>query len=382
MFSVTTEDYQRLAQKRLPGFLYDYIDGGCNDEVTMAANLADFRRYCLKQRVMCDVSNVDTATQFFGQQVGMPLALAPVGMAGLMARRGEVQGALAAKAAGIPFTASTVGICSLKEIQEATQSPFWFQLYMLRDRDVVSKLIDRAHQAGCNTLVLTVDLAVSGMRHRDQRHGIGVTGLRSSLVRIPQILARPRWIADVGIAGGPHTFGNIMEFINNAKNLNDVKSFVDSQFDPTVTWQDIAWVRSLWSGKLLIKGVLEADDARCAADVGADGVVVSNHGGRQLDGVASSISKLPGVVSAVGDDIQVFMDGGIRSGIDVVKAVALGAQGVMIGRPWVWALAAKKEAGLRDLLSVFKKEIEVAMALMGVNSIQELHTGLIERPDS
>ncbi len=373
--SVTAEDYRLLAEKRLPTFLYDYIAGGANDEMTMAANIADFRKLCLKQQVMRDVSDVDISTVLSGKACRMPLALAPVGMAGMMARRGEVQAARGAEKAGVPFTCSTVGICSVEEIKAATNSPFWFQLYMLRNRDVVLSILERAKAAGCETLVFTVDLAVPGMRHRDRRNAMGAGGLAI----LSQIVARPRWAVDVGLRGQPHSLGNLTEVATDTSSLNGYKNFVEEQFDATVSWKDIAWLRSVWSGKLIIKGVLQEDDAREAMDAGADGVVVSNHGGRQLDSVASSISKLPAVVSAVGDQMEVYMDGGVRSGIDVVKAIALGARGVLIGRPWIWTVAAKKEAGLIDLLNTFQQEISVAMALMGVNKIDQLHGGMIER---
>jgi L-lactate dehydrogenase (cytochrome) len=375
---VTALDYRRLAEKRLPRFLFDYIEGGANEEDTLAANVADFRRFNLKQRVMCDVGNIDTSTILSGQPASMPLALAPIGFAGMMARRGEVLGARGASAAGIPFTTSTLGICPLEEVQAAVDAPFWFQLYMLRDRDLVASLLERAQAAGCETLMFTVDLAVAGLRHRDTRNGVMGGGLAGRLAKAWQMATRPRWIVDVGLKGGPHDFGNLREVVSDSNSLNDFKAFIDSQFDPTVTWKDIAWLRSLWKGKILIKGVMAEEDARAAADVGADGVIVSNHGGRQLDGVASSIVKLPEVVAAVGDRVEVYMDGGVRSGIDVVKAVALGAKGVLIGRPWVWAMAGRGQQGLTDLLGVFQQEIAVAMALMGVKRIADITPGMIE----
>ena len=376
---VTALDYRRLAEKRLPRFLFDYIEGGANEEDSMAANVADFRRFSLKQRVMCDVGNIDTSTTLSGQPASMPLALAPIGIAGMMARRGEVLGARGAQAAGIPFTTSTVGICPLEEVRAAIDVPFWFQLYMLRDRDLVASLLERAQAAGCETLMFTVDLAVAGLRHRDTRNGMMGNSLAGSLAKAWQVATRPRWIFDVGLKGKPHNFGNLREVVSDSNDLNEYKAFVDSQFDPTVTWKDIAWLRSLWKGKILIKGVMTAEDARAAADVGADGVIVSNHGGRQLDGVASSIVKLPEVVAAVGDRVEVYMDGGVRSGIDVIKAVALGANGVLIGRPWVWAMAGRGQQGLTDLLGVFQQEIAVAMALMGVKRIADINPGLIEQ---
>jgi L-lactate dehydrogenase (cytochrome) len=328
---------------------------------------------------MRDVGNIDTGTVMCGSPSSMPLALAPVGMAGLMARRGEALGARAAQKAGIPFTASTVGICSLDEIKAATGEPCWFQLYMLRDRDIVGKLLARAAATGCDTLVFTVDLAVTGMRHRDWRNGMTTEGLRSRIAKFRQLIVRPGWLYDVGIMGKPHDFGNLSDIRDAPVDLVALKSFIAAQFDPTVTWKDIAWLRGIWKGNLLIKGVLNAEDARAAVDAGADAVIVSNHGGRQLDCVSSGIEKLPEVVHAVGEQVEVLMDGGVRNGIDVIKAVALGAGGVLIGRPWVWAAAGAGEKGLTELLDVFKQEIQVAMALMGVNRLDELTPDLLEK---
>ncbi|MBT8047633.1 MAG: L-lactate dehydrogenase [Xanthomonadales bacterium] len=375
---VTVPDYRLLAKKRLPRFLFDYVDGGANEEVTMAANMADFSRYRLKQRVMRDVGQVDTEAPLCGSRRSMPLVLAPVGMAGLMARRGEVQGARAAKRAGVPFTASTVGICPVEEIKEAIGEPCWFQLYMLRDRGIVERILERAARTGCETLIFTVDLAVTGMRHRDWRNGMLDDGSGARFAKLRQLIARPGWLWDVGLQGKPHDFGNLSEVSSEPVDLVRLKNFIASQFDPTVTWKDIAWLRERWKGRLLIKGVLSAEDAQAAVDTGADGVIVSNHGGRQLDCVASGVEKLPEVVRAVGAQAEVLMDGGVRNGIDVVKAVALGAKGVLIGRPWVWAVAGAGEEGLTRLLGVFQEEIRVAMALMGVNKIDELTPDLLE----
>ncbi len=376
---VTPADYRRLAERRLPRFLFDYIDGGANDELTMAANLADFASMKLRQRVMRDVSGVDTSTVLAGRKVAMPVALAPVGMAGMFSRRGEVTGVRAADQAGIPFTLSTLGVCTMQELQAASPSPFWFQLYMMRDRAVVQRLLGRARDAGCDTLLFTVDLAVTGLRHRDVRNGmIGRPTMKVRLSKLRQLLARPGWIRDVGVLGKPHTIGNLSEVVPDPTDLNAYKAWIDEQFDPSVTWKDIEWLRRIWDGKLLIKGVLEAGDARGAVDVGADGVVVSNHGGRQLDGVASSIAKLPGVVAAVGDRVEVLLDGGVRSGVDVLKAVALGARGVLIGRPWVWAAAGAGQQGLIDLLETVHNELRTAMALAGVSRIADVGPALID----
>jgi len=372
---VTADDYQLLAHKRLPRFLMDYIDGGAGQEESMTANEEDFLQIALRQRVMRDVSAVDTGGELCGRRVSMPLALAPVGMAGMMARRGEVLAARAAATAGVPFTLSTVGICPVEEVSAAVAEPCWFQLYMLRDRGIVQALLQRAAASGCDTLLFTVDLAVTGMRHRDAQNGM-LGG--APLAKAMQLLSRPRWLFDVGIKGKPHSFGHLTDLVADPNDLGAYKAFVDAQFDPSVTWTDIEWLRARWGGRLIIKGIMSAEDAEAAAASGADGVVVSNHGGRQLDGVASAISKLPEVAEAVGEHLDVLMDGGVRCGADVVKAVALGADGVLIGRPWVWALAARGEQGLCDYLSVLQQEIAATMALMGVNRVSELGSDLLE----
>ncbi|MEC8429066.1 MAG: L-lactate dehydrogenase, partial [Pseudomonadota bacterium] len=356
---ITYADYRRLAEKQLPGFMFDYIDGGCNQEQTMRANERDFQNVHLKQQVMRNVSDVSTESSMLGQKVAMPIALAPVGMAGMMARRGEVQAAKVAEQIDLPFTVSTVGVCSVEEVRRQVQSNFWFQLYMLRDRSLVEAILERAREAGCNTLVFTVDLAVAGMRHRDYQNGMLAPGVKAQLAKLFQIMTRPQWAFNVGLKGKPHCLGNLEGVAPVSTDFNTIKPFIDSQFDPAVTWADIAWLRSIWAGKLIIKGVLEADDAKRAIDAGADAVVVSNHGGRQLDGVASSISKLPAVVAAVSDQAEVLVDGGIRNGIDVLKALALGARGVMIGRPWVMALAAGGELALQHYLETVQQEMEV-----------------------
>jgi L-lactate dehydrogenase (cytochrome) len=375
---VTALDYRRLAEKRLPRFLFDYIDGGANDEATLAANLADFQRIRLRQRVLRDVSAIDTSTTLAGEPVSMPLALAPMGMAGLMARRGEALAARAAQAAGVPFTLSTVGTCSLGEVRASVTRPFWFQLYMLRDRRAVKAVLEGAAAAGCTTLIFTVDLPVSGLRHRDTRNGMLAQGAWGRLAKAWQLAARPGWMIDVGLRGKPHHFGVLKDLVDVPSDLQAFKSWVDGQFDPSVTWKDLEWLRSAWKGQLLLKGILEPEDARSALAVGADGLIVSNHGGRQLDGAASSIAKLPAIVEAVGASAEIYLDGGVRSGLDVFRALALGARGVLIGRPWAWALAGAGEAGLRDLLATFRRELEVAMMLTGVNRIEDIGPGLLD----
>ncbi|WP_201569083.1 L-lactate dehydrogenase [Psychrobacter sp. JCM 18900] len=377
--AVTTNDYKKQAKQRLPNFLFDYIEGGANAEQTLQANTADFKRYTLRQRVMRDVSAVDTSTTLFGESLSMPLALAPVGMAGLFARRGEVQAARAAEKNGIPFTLSTVAICSSEEVRSATNQPFWFQLYMLRDRALVLDMLNRAAASGCKTLVFTVDLALPGMRLRDYRNGMLGGSTKGKMSYLTQLFMRPGWLLDIGILGKPHSLGNLKHKVESASDLDRYKAFVESQFDPSATWKDIAWLRNNWSGNIIIKGIMDADDAKAAVDAGADGIVVSNHGGRQLDGVSSTIDKLPSIANSVGQHTRVLLDGGIHNGVDVVKAIALGADSVLIGRSWVYAMAAQGEAGVNKLLALYQQEIAATMGLMGVSRIEELNSDVIER---
>lgn len=377
---VTPDDYQRLARRRLPGFLADYVDGGAGAESTLAANTADWARLKLRQRVLVDVSGIDTGATLLGESCAMPVALAPIGLAGMMARRGETQAARVARAAGVPYTLSTVGICSYDEVIAAAGAPCWFQLYMLRDRALVQTLLERVWASGCRTLMFTVDLPLAGMRHRDTRHGLGYPGLRSKLARISQLLARPGWILDVGLRGKPHAFGNLGEHVPAARDLDTFRAWIDSQFDPGVTWRDIEWLRGLWRGKLVLKGLLDVADAQTAVAVGVDGIVVSNHGGRQLDGAASTAAKLPAIAQAVGAHTEVLVDGGLRSGMDVYRALALGARGVLIGRPWVWALAGGDGAGLASMLEIWRRELANTMALTGVTRIGDIGARQLEAP--
>ncbi len=368
---VATDDYRRIAERKLPRFLFDYVDGGAFAETTLHRNVADFADIAPRQRVMRDVSEINTAGRMADTPCAMPVALAPVGMGGMLARRAEVQAKRAADAAGVPFTLSTVSICSLEEIAAVSDRRFWFQLYMLRDRDIVREILARAWDVGVRTLVFTVDLAVVGERYRDVRNGIagGATAwgrLRSGPL---SYLSHPGWLVDVGLRGKPHTFGNLTSYVPAATNPTEYRDWVGSQFDASVTWADIEWLRGIWQGKLVIKGVLSAQDAASAVGAGADAVIVSNHGGRQLDGVASSISVLPEISEAVCGQAEVLMDGGVRSGLDVFRARALGADGVMIGRPWAYAVAARGQAGVAALLAAYARELQVAMALSGVTGL-------------
>jgi L-lactate dehydrogenase (cytochrome) len=377
----STEDYRRLAEQRLPHALFDYIDGGAYDEATLKANVADLRALKLKQRVMRDVSTIDTKTELFGESWTMPVALGPIGLGGMMARRAELQAVRAANAFGVPFCLSTVAICSLEEVAKVAKRPFWFQLYMMRDRGHVTELLDRAKAVGCKTLIFTVDLAVVGARYRDVRNGMaGGVGMRGRFrAGALDYALHPRWALDVGVRGKPHTFGNLVRYVPKATVPSEFKAWVDAQFDASVTWKDIAWLRSVWPGNLIIKGVLSAEDAVAAADAGADAVVVSNHGGRQLDGVSSTIAMLPRVVDAVGARAPVLMDSGVRSGLDVLRAMACGARATLIGRPWIWSVAARGEAGLLSLLYTFRGEMRVGMALTGAASLAEVNGDVLDK---
>lgn len=376
-----TQDYRAIAERRLPRVLFDYIDGGAYEERTLDRNISDFQSIEMKQRVMRDVSNIRTDVDVLGHNWRMPVALAPIGMGGMMARRAEVQAKRATDNFGIPFCLSTVGICSLEEVAAVSDIPFWFQLYMLRDRGAVENLLQRAKAVGVTTLVFTVDLAVVGARYRDVRNGLSGGGGTWGRLRggILSYLMHPKWLVDVGIKGKPHIFGNLSEYVSKATSPEDFKQWVESQFDASVTWKDIEWLRQVWDGKLIIKGVLNPDDAADAARAGADAVIVSNHGGRQLDGVASGIAMLPQVVEAVKGDVDILMDGGIRSGQDVVKALALGAKATLIGRPWIYAAAARGQAGIEALLDSMKKGMDVSMALTAAPTIDDLSPEILIR---
>ncbi len=363
-------DYREAARHRLPRFLFDYVDGGAYGEVTLRRNVADLAEVALRQRVLRDVSAIDLSTELFGQPMAMPVALAPIGLAGMNARRGEVQAVRAAQRAGIPFCLSTVSVCPLAEVTAAASRPIWFQLYIIRDRAFMRDLLAQAREAGCSALVFTVDLPVPGARYRDYRSGLaGAPGLAGKLRRAAQAAARPRWAYDVGLHGRPHSLGNIAPVLSGKTGLEDFFAWMGRSFDPGVTWADLDFIRSEWRGPLIVKGVLDAPDAVCAADAGADGIVVSNHGGRQLDGVPSTARALPAIADAVGDRLTVLADGGIRSGLDVVRMLALGARGVLLGRAWAYALAAGGEAGVAHMLDIVAAEMRTAMALTGVTRV-------------
>jgi L-lactate dehydrogenase (cytochrome) len=362
-------DYRALARRRLPPFLFEYIDGGSYAEVTLRRNIVDLEGVALRQRVLREVADIDLSVTLFGQRIAMPVVLAPIGLAGLNARRGEVQAARAAAAAEIPFCLSTLSVCPLEEVAHASSRPLWLQLYMIRDRGFMVTLLAEAARLGCSALVFTVDMPVPGSRYRDYRSGLaGAAGLRGTLRRGGQALLRPRWAWDVGLFGRPHVLGNVAPVLGPKSGLEDFFAWMRGNFDPTVSWADIEWVRRHWQGPLILKGVLDADDAVAAVRAGVDGIVVSNHGGRQLDGVPSSVVALPRIVQAVGDRLTVLADGGVRSGLDVVRMLALGAKGVLIGRAWAFALAGRGERGVRHVLDLLGAEMRVAMALTGVTT--------------
>ena len=375
----SVSDYRELAMRRLPRLMFDYVDGGAFDEATLRANRDDLSKLTLKQKVLRDVSALDTSTTLFGQRLELPLILAPVGFAGMMARRAEAQAARAAEKAGVPYTLSTVGICPIEEVRRATTKPFWFQLYMMRDRGVVKEILARAAAANCGALVFTVDLPVLGTRYRDIRNGMagGLSPL-STLRLAVNFASHPRWIYDVGLRGRPLTFGNLAGVVKDGNSLGALLRWTTTALDPSVTWKDLEWVRGLWKGPLILKGVLDADDAKDAVATGADGLIVSNHGGRQLDAARSSISVLPKIVEAVGSKTIVLMDGGIRSGQDVTRALALGAKACMIGRAWVYGVAAKGEAGVTAVLETMKRELRTSMALIGKAKIADIDSSVMQ----
>jgi L-lactate dehydrogenase (cytochrome) len=362
----TFEDYRRAAQRRLPRLLFDYVDGGSYAERTLNANVDDFGQVELRQRVMRDVSKLETGVTLFGQKLAMPVALAPIGMGGLLRKRGEMQAARAAKAAGLPFCLSTLSICGLQEVSSV--APPWFQLYVLKDRGYMRELLARAKSVGVPVLVFTVDLPVPGARYRDVRSGL-FGGGSGGIGRLMDGAMHPGWVMDVWFGGRPHDFANAAPAVGKGASFTDFWVWVRKNFDPTLTWDDLGWIREAWGGPIVIKGVLDAEDAKRACELGVDGVIVSNHGGRQLDSAPSGVRALPAVVDAVAGRATVLMDGGVRSGLDVLKAMALGANGCLIGRLWAMALAARGEAGVAAMLATLEAELKTAMALTGCTDI-------------
>jgi L-lactate dehydrogenase (cytochrome) len=373
---VSATDFRRAARRRLPQFLFDYAEGGAFDERTMAANTADLGAIRLRQRVLRDVANLDLSTTLFGRRQPLPIALGPIGIAGMYRRRGEGQAARAAHARGLPFALSTVSICSVAETRAiAPDGPLWFQLYVIRDRGFMRDLIATARTAGVDALVFTVDMPTPGIRYRDVHSGM--SGRNGPWRRVTQAMGKPGWAWDVGLRGRPHRLGNLEPVLGRASGLHDYIGWMTANFDPSIRWRDLGWIRELWDGPLIIKGILDPDDAREAAALGADGIVVSNHGGRQLDGVPSTASALPAIADAVGDGLTVLADGGVRSGLDLVRLLALGAHGVLLGRAWLYALAAAGEAGVLRLIDQIDREMRVAMTLTGVSSVAAIDRSIL-----
>ena len=363
------EDLRLLAKKRVPKAFYDYADSGSYTESTYRANTDDLAAIKLRQRVAINVEQRSTATTMLGDKVSMPVAIAPTGLTGMQWANGEMLGAIAAEKFGIPFTLSTMSICSIEDVASVTSKPFWFQLYVMRDRGFIRELIQRAKAAKCSALVLTLDLQILGQRHKDIKNGMSVPP-KLTLANIMDLATKPAWA--LRALGGRKTFGNLAGHVKGSKNILTLSEWTASQFDPTLSWEDVAWVKQEWGGKLILKGILDVEDAKLAVAAGADAIVVSNHGGRQLDGAMSSIQALPMIVDAVGDQIEVMFDGGIRTGQDILKATALGAKGCMIGRAFLYALGAMGEQGVTTMLEILRKELDVSMALTGTKDIREV----------
>ncbi|HBC3525144.1 TPA: FMN-dependent L-lactate dehydrogenase LldD [Vibrio alginolyticus] len=370
MIISASTDYRAAAKAKLPPFLFHYIDGGSYDERTLKRNTDDLGDVALRQRVLRDMTDLSLETEIFGEKLAMPIALAPVGLTGMYARRGEVQAAKAAEKKGIPFTMSTVSVCPIEEVAPAIERPMWFQLYVLKDRGFMKNVLERAKAAGVTTLVFTVDMPVPGARYRDMHSGM--SGPNAAMRRVFQAMRHPSWAQDVGLLGKPHDLGNISTYRGEPTKLEDYIGWLGANFDPSISWKDLEWIRDFWDGPMVIKGILDEEDAKDAVRFGADGIVVSNHGGRQLDGVLSSAKALPSIADAVKGDLKIFVDSGIRTGLDVVRMLALGADCTLLGRSFVYALAAQGGAGVENLLDLYDKEMRVAMTLTGAKSIADL----------
>jgi L-lactate dehydrogenase (cytochrome) len=369
------DDLRRLAQRRVAKAVFDYVDRGAYDEQTLRANRADLESLCFRQRVAIDVDRRTTRTTMLGEDVTMPVAIAPVGLTGLNWADGEILGARAAEKFGIPFTLSTMSICSIEDVAGEVAKPFWFQLYVFRDRGFAASLIERAKAAKCSALVMTLDLQIQGQRHMDLKNGLTVPP-RLTPGTMLDVMTKPGWVLNV-LTGRRKSFGNLEGRIPDAKTLTTLGQWIAGQFDPTLSWKDVEWVKNLWGGKLILKGILDVEDAKIAASTGTDAIVVSNHGGRQLDGTVSSIRALPEVVQAVGDRVEVLFDGGIRSGQDVLRALALGAKGTLIGKSFAWGLGAMGEAGVTKVLEILHKELDVTMALCGLRDVRDASPAIL-----
>jgi len=371
------EDLRERARRKVPRAFFDYADAGSYSQQTLRANRDDLERITLRQRVLVDVSQRDLATSIIGEPARLPLALAPVGLCGMQHGDGEILACRAAQAAGIPFTLSTMSICSIEDVAAAVDKPFWFQLYVMRDRGFIKALIERAAAAKCNALVLTVDLQVLGQRHCDIRNGMTVPP-QIRLANLIDMATKPAWALSI-LQGKRKTFGNLAGHVRGMENVTSLAQWTNNQFDPALSWKDVEWVRGIWPGKLILKGILDVEDARIAAKTGASALVVSNHGGRQLDGAPSSISALPKIAGAAGSEIEIMFDGGIRSGQDVLRALALGARSCMIGRAYVYGLGAGGEAGVAKAIEILGKELDVSMALTGSKSVRDVDRSIISQ---
>ncbi|UAB73956.1 FMN-dependent L-lactate dehydrogenase LldD [Vibrio sp. SCSIO 43132] len=375
MIISASTDYRAAAKAKLPPFLFHYIDGGSYNEHTLKHNTDDLSDVALRQRVLRDMSELSLDTELFGEKMSLPIGLAPVGLTGMYARRGEVQAAKAADKKGIPFTMSTVSVCPIEEVAPAIERPMWFQLYVLKDRGFMKNVLERAKAAGVTTLVFTVDMPVPGARYRDMHSGM--SGPNAAARRVFQSMLHPSWALDVGVLGKPHDLGNISAYRGEPTKLEDYIGWLGANFDPSISWKDLEWIRDFWDGPMVIKGILDEEDAKDAVRFGADGIVVSNHGGRQLDGVLSTVRALPNIADAVKGDLKIMVDSGIRTGLDVVRMLALGADFTLLGRSFVYALAAQGGKGVENLLDLYEKEMRVAMTLTGAKSISDISSDLL-----
>ena len=375
MIIASPTDYREAARRKLPPFLFHYLDGGSGAEQTLSANVADLNKVALRQRVLKGSETLDLSAEWFGLKYNLPICLAPVGLTGMYARRGEVQAAKAAAGKHIPFIQSTVSVCSLKEVASQCDKPIWFQLYVLKDRGFMRDVLQRAKDLGAGALVFTVDMPVPGSRYRDPHSGM--SGPNAEIRRMIQAVMHPEWAWDVGLHGTPHDLGNVSAYLGKATGLADYIGWLGNNFDPGISWKDLQWIRDEWQGPMIIKGILDVEDARDAKSFGANGIVVSNHGGRQLDGALSSARALPAIAAAVKGDLTIFADGGVRTGLDVMRMLALGADGVLLGRAFVYVLATAGQKGVENLLALLEKDMRTTMVLTGTQRLSEVDSSIL-----